>query len=162
MVDTGSSIHAADVETHFPQYVDAVKQSSASRRGHADTSAGGHKLVNLGKFVVNAETDAQDVRVPFNNMKVKLPILSVREMMSKGSVMTLTETDGEICNRRTGQTIHFAVYDDLWFMKLKVKPPSKLKVSAPPLPREAARPPRPDGRACNGLPSSSFGRQGSR
>ena len=142
LVDTGSSIHAADVEIHFPQYVDKVKESAASRRGHAATSAGGHKLVNMGKFTVEAVTDGQDVRVPFNNMKVKLPILSVRQMMSKGSVMTLTETDGKIQNERTGQTINFSVYDDLWFMKFKIKPPAK-------------------GTEGN-LSASPFGRQGSR
>jgi hypothetical protein len=125
LVDTGSSIHAADVDVHFPQYAKSVRQSAASRQGHSATSAGGHKLVNRGKFTISAETDGQNVKVPFNNMKVKLPILSVRQMMSKGSVMTLTEVDGKIHNARSGQTIHFAVHDDLWYMKFKVKPPTQ-------------------------------------
>ena len=75
-------------------------------------------------------------------MKVKLPILSVREMMSKGSLMTLTEHGGVIRNKAKNQSIRFIVHDDLWYMKLKVKPPPVTEA--------------PD------LPKSPFGRQGSR
>ena len=142
LVDTGSNIHAADVETHFPDYVDSVRETAASRRGHSATAAGGQKLFNLGRFVVHGHTDGQDVRIPFNNMKVKLPILSVREMMSKGSRMTLTETGGIIENREKKQAINFIVHDDLWYVKLKVKPPPAND--------------QPESR------SSLFGRQGSR
>ena len=124
LVDTGSSIHAADADVHFPDYARTVRQSSASRRGHAATSAGGHRLENMGKFTVSATTDGQDVKVPFNHMRVKIPILSVREMMSKGSYMTLTETGGKIVNPKANKCVNFFVYDDLWYMKFKVKPPS--------------------------------------
>ena len=142
LVDTGSSLHAADAEIHFPEYLKTVKPSSASRRGHAATSAGGHRLENLGKFTVNAVTDGQDVKVPFNHMKVKIPILSVREMMSKGSYMTLTEDGGKIVNQNIGRCVNFFVHDDLWYMKFKVKPPNE--------------------QAQSQLPDSLFGRQGKR
>ena len=99
-------------------------------------------MFNLGRFVVHGHTDGQDVRIPFNNMKVRLPILSVREMMSKGSKMTLTETGGIIENREKKQAINFIVHDDLWYVKLKVKlPPAN---------------DQPEAR------SSLFGKQGSR
>ena len=123
LIDTGSNIHAADAEVHFPEYAKSVRPTAASKSGHSATAAGGHKLFNLGKFTVSATSDGQDVRVPFNHMKVKLPILSVREMMSKGSRMTLTESGGIIRNREKNQAIRFIVHDDLWYMKLKVKPP---------------------------------------
>ena len=142
LVDTGSNIHAADAEVHFPEYVKSVRPTSASQRGQSATAAGGHKIFNMGKFVVSATADGQDVRVPFNHMKVKLPILSVREMMSKGSLMTLTEHGGVICNKAKNQSIRFIVHDDLWYMKLKVKPPPATET--------------PD------LSKSPFGRQGSR
>ena len=57
LIDTGSNVHAADAEVHFPQYLDHVKPTSLSRRGHAATSAGGHKIHNLGRFVVKGEAD---------------------------------------------------------------------------------------------------------
>jgi hypothetical protein len=37
--------------------------------------------------------------------------------------MTLTESGGIIRNREKNQAIRFIVHDDLWYMKLKVKPP---------------------------------------
>ena len=80
-------------------------------------------MPNKGRFIVNAIADGHDVSVPFTNMDVKLPILSARQMMTKGSRMLLTEEDGEIYNPRTDETIRFIIFDDLWFMKMKVKPP---------------------------------------
>ena len=127
LIDTGSSIHAADAEVHFPTYKGHVRESSANRRGHAATSAGGHQLANLGKFSVRAETDGQEVVVPFNNMKVKLPILSVRQMMRKGSKLVLEDEGGRIENSRTKQSIRFLIHDGLWYMKLKVQPPGGMR-----------------------------------
>ena len=123
LVDTGSNIHAADADVHFPMYANTVRSTPASRRGHTATAAGGQKLQNLGKFVVHGNADGQDLRIPFNHMKVKLPILSVRELMSKGCKMTLTEHGGVIRNKMKNQQINFVVHDDLWYVKLKVKPP---------------------------------------
>ena len=139
LVDTGSSIHAADADVHFPAYSSKVRQSSHKKSAGA-TTAGGHRLENLGRFNVSADADGQTVRIPFNHMKVKLPILSVRQMMSKGGQLTLTEHGGKITNATTRQSINFVIHDDLWYVKLKVN-----------------KPPTNEGRQ----PSLPFGRQGS-
>ena len=91
---------------------------------NAATTAGGHRLENLGKFVVNATSDGQDIKVPFNHMKVKLPILSVRQMLNKGGRLSLHETGGSITNPKIGQTINLIVHEGLWYMKLKVGRPT--------------------------------------
>ena len=99
-------------------------------------------MENLGQFTVSAITDGQDVKVPFNHMRVKIPILSVREMMTKGSYMTLTETGGKIVNPKAGKCVNFFVYDDLWYMKFKVKPPALAEgadLSASPFGRQGRR-----------------------
>ena len=106
LVDTGSSIHATDADLHFPSYSSKVRQSSQKRSAGA-TTAGGHRLDNLGKLDVSADADGQTVRIPFNHMKVKLPILSVRQMMGKGCQLTLTEHGGKITNPVTRQSINF-------------------------------------------------------
>ena len=142
LVDTGSNIHAADADVHFPLYSGLVRSTPASRRGHTATAAGEQKLQNLGKFVVHGNADGQDLRIPFNHMKVKLPILSVRELMTKGCKMTLTENGGVIQNKSKNQQINFIVHNDLWYIKLKVKPPPSSEA-------DKARP-------------SPFGRQGAR
>ena len=75
-------------------------------------------------------------------MKVKLPILSVREMMSKGCKLTLTENGGVIRNKLKNQQINFVVHNDLWYVKLKVKPPptsEDSKSSMSPFGRQGAR-----------------------
>ena len=72
---------------------------------------------------MHGNANGQDLRIPFDNMKVKLPILSVRELMSKGCKMTLTEHGGVIRNKLKNQQIDLVVHDDLWYVKLKVKPP---------------------------------------
>ena len=123
LIDTGSSIHAADADIHFPEYSKLVRKP-ASQKSPKATTAGGHKLANLGKFVVSAETNGQQVSIPFNHMKVQLPILSVRQMMRKGGQMVLTDSGGSITNPLTRQTIDFVIHDNLWYAKLKVnKPP---------------------------------------
>ena len=43
--------------------------------------------------------------------------------MTKGSKMTLTDSGGVITNKLKNQKINFIVHDDLWYIKLKVKPP---------------------------------------
>ena len=134
LVDTGSNIHAADVDLHFNSYAHTVRTSPSQRRGHPATTAGGHQLDNLGKFTVSAIADGQEIRIAFNHMKVKLPILSVRQMMGKGSRMSLTEEGGTISNDRTNQSINFIVHDDLWYVKLKVQPPPSANKPTPNMP----------------------------
>ena len=125
LVDTGSSIHAADCETHFADYVPHVRRTPGQKNALAATTAGGHRLDNLGRFVVSAIADGQQVHVQFNHMKVKLPILSARQMLHKGGSLTLTESGGSIINERVGQKINFMIHEGLWYMKLKVnKPPN--------------------------------------
>ena len=133
LVDTGSSIHAADVDVHFPAYSSTVRRPSR-RKSAGATTAGGHKLEHLGKFSISADADGQTVRIPFNHMKVKLPILSVRQMMSKGGKLTLTEHGGKISNSGTGQSINFVIHDDLWYVKLKVNRPPASESRQPHLP----------------------------
>ena len=125
LVDTGSSIHAADADMHFGDYASQVRRPKSASITGAATTAGGHKLENLGKFVVNATTNGHDIKIPFNHMKVKLPILSVRQMLNKGGQLSLNEAGGSITNPHAGQTINFIVHEGLWYMKLKVGKPSR-------------------------------------
>ena len=125
LVDTGSSIHAADADMHFGEYASQVRKPKGASVTAAATTAGGHRLENLGKFVVNATTNGHDIKIPFNHMKVKLPILSVRQMLNKGGQLSLNEAGGSITNPNAGQTINFIVHEGLWYMKLKVGKPSK-------------------------------------
>ena len=85
LIDTGSTVHAANAQTHFSQYVPYVKQTKAQLKGGGATTACGGHLPNKCRFIVNAIADGHDVSVPFTNMDVQLPILSARQMTTKGS-----------------------------------------------------------------------------
>ena len=159
LVDTGSSVHAADAETHFADYLPFVRETSASRKGDGATTACGAHLPNKGKFVVDAIADNEEVSIPFTNMKVKLPILSARRMMTKGSKMELEDDTGKIFNAETNQTIRFLVHEDLWFMKIKVKKPQQLDL-ANPEPLSVPPPPQPLTGANAQRRKPGFGRPG--
>ena len=54
LVDSGSTINAAWIEKHFPQYAHLVQPTAASRSGDFATTAGGQKLMNKGKCTIGA------------------------------------------------------------------------------------------------------------
>ena len=58
-------------------------------------------------------------------MMVSLPILAVKKMIKKGTKMLIEEDGGTLYNSRTKQQLNFLEHSGLWFMKLKVKPPSR-------------------------------------
>ena len=64
LIDTGSHIHAADVDVLFPDYVDHVRENSAQRRGATATTAGGHQLPNKGKFTISAIAGGHQTQDP--------------------------------------------------------------------------------------------------
>ena len=64
-----------------------------------------------------------DVPIAFSNMKVDVPILSVRRMVKLGNDVVFTESGGTITNRVTGQILTFVEADGTYWIKLKVGPP---------------------------------------
>ena len=124
LVDSGSTLNAADVEKHFPEYMKFILESKAQARGEVATTAGGHELRHEGKFRVDATIDGVHFPVPFTNMKVDIPILSVRKAVKHGSNVTFTEHGGTIVNRATGVTLTFIEANGSYWIKMKVLPPS--------------------------------------
>ena len=123
LVDSGSTVNAAWIEKHFPAYMNLVRQTKASLRGDSATTAGGHKLVNKGRCVVNATADDQAFPVAFKDMETELPILSVRKMVKRQNDVQFGDEGGFIRNRESGKQIPFFEHEGVYFLKLKVAHP---------------------------------------
>ena len=149
LLDSGSSMDAANIEEEFPAYASLATQGSEQDVGDAATSACGGVIVNNGKVTVNANvTDKNgkviDFPIPFNNMNVQLPILSLRNTMKRGHTARLNEKGGYLRSLMTGTRIPVHVKEGVYFLKVKIlRPPSEPDVPPPPIPEPGfARPGR--------------------
>ena len=62
--------------------------------------------------------------IKWQDANVNMPILSVRKIAKKGSKVEFWDDGGQII-LPTGQKVPFFVYQDVYLIKLLVKPPEK-------------------------------------
>ena len=123
LVDSGSTLNAADIAKHFGAYVDLIIASRGQAMGESATTAGGHKLANEGRCRVNATVDGEDFPVPFQNMRVDVPILSVRKYMRNGYDFHFTEHGGYMKCRLNSKIFNFIEADGAFWIKMKIRAP---------------------------------------
>ena len=124
LVDSGSTVNAAWIKKHFPQFAHLVEETLASRRGDSATTACGKKLYNKGRCVVYVHADDQPFPVAFKDMEVEMPILSVRKMVKRGNDIDFRKGGGFIRNRNNGKTVRFHEYEGVYYLKLRVENPA--------------------------------------
>ena len=78
LVDSGSTINAAWIGKHVPQYVDVAVPTPASERGDFTTTAGGDTLFNKGRCLIKGQVQDQSIPVESKDMEVELTIVSVK------------------------------------------------------------------------------------
>ena len=105
LVDSGATIHASWIEKLFPAYKDKIVESTAQRRGETATTAGGQALKCEGRCTLNLEAHGMNIAVNTNNMRVDIPILSVRRLVKDGYSVAFEEDGGYICQRGTNNTV---------------------------------------------------------
>ena len=88
LVDSGSTINAAWIAAHFPQYSKIIIESKAQALGESATTAGGHELRNEGRCRIEASAGEDDFAIAFQNMRVDVSILSV------GNILKAVGTSG--------------------------------------------------------------------
>ena len=144
LMDSGSTVNVAKIKKHFPAYEDLVIPSKGSLRGETATTACGGILVNRGKVVVHGSSDGQEVSIPFQDMDVELPIVSVRKCVKAGKDVRFYEGGGQLKDRKTGKTIQIYELDGTYYMKLKVHSPEhqNLMINKVRIPEVVARPGR--------------------
>ena len=96
LVDSESTVNAARIEKHFPQYIKFIQQTLASKRGDSASTAGGQRLKNKGRCVVHGSVDGVEFPIPFKNMEVELTILSIRKMVRRRNDVRFTNGGGTI------------------------------------------------------------------
>ena len=129
LVDSGSTINAADIEAYFPEYLKLIIASRAQDMGESATTAGGHQLRNEGRCRIEATVDGLDFPIPFQNMKVDVPILSVRKYVRNGLGFHFEENGGYMQCKANNKKFAFIEADGAYWIKLKIKLPDN---SAPP------------------------------
>ena len=124
LMDSGSTVNAAWIEKHFPAYAKLVQSTPASRGGDYATTAGGQKLMNKGRCVVQATAGGMEFSPAFKDMETELPILSVRKIVRQNNDVQFGRRGGTIKNQKSGRTIKFHEYQGVYFLKLKVRNPN--------------------------------------
>lgn len=132
LLDSGSSLDAADIETEFPNYLALVQDSKKDEDDIAATTACGGVVTNKGKVVIagtikDKKGESYDFPLPFNNMKVQIPILSLRNVMKRGHTARLNDTGGYLRNLSNGSKVPVYEKEGVYYLKVKIR-------DAPPTP----------------------------
>ena len=124
LVDSGSTINAANVEKHFPSYKQFVRETRKSKSGDFARTACGKKLFNRGRCDIRGSADGEEFPVAFKDMKVEMPILSVRKIVKKNNRVCFQDGGGYIRNQTSGRRIRFYEFEGVYFLKLRTDQPS--------------------------------------
>ena len=98
-------MNAADIKKHFPQYASRIITSKDQMWRNSATTAGGHQLPNLGRCRVDATVEGHNFPVPFQNMKVDVPIISVKKYLRNGYDFHFTEEGGSMRCRLNNRSV---------------------------------------------------------
>ena len=123
LMDSGATGNTADIAAHFPDYEFFVMPSLGSSVGETATTACGAELRNRGKCTVHGRADGQEIAVPFQDMAVTLPIISVRKCVKSGKDIIFFEHGGEMRDRKTGKVIKIHEIGGTYYIKMKVHRP---------------------------------------
>lgn len=130
LVDSGSTVNAADIPERFAEFKDHIVESRAQPHGETATTAGGHQLLNEGRCRVEAPVYGHDSPIPFRHTKVDVPIISLRKYTKNGFGIHFTDSGKYLINHLNGRTIHFIEHDNAYWMKIKDgKPKGSVKSS---------------------------------
>lgn len=125
MADSGSTVHAMDVGKELPKYKHLVRSVSNRKKGRSAETACGGKVGIEGEVELTGEIDGAIHTIPFFDMKVSMPIASMRRTVKAGNDLLITEEGGCITNRLTKQKIILHERCGVYFFKMKLLPPDQ-------------------------------------
>lgn len=126
LIDAGSTINAADIEAYFPEYKDLI---IASKSDDNATTAGGHQLRNEGRCRIEATANNLPFPIPFQNMKVDVPILGVKKYVRNGFSFNFNEDGGWMQSKVNGHKFEFIEADAAYWIKLRIEKPQDTSVN---------------------------------
>ena len=129
MIDSGSFLHAIDAEVELQGHLlEALEGRERARV--AETNCGGI-LERLGVVRTTGFVNGDQVNVKWNHMKVKTPILSVRQLTRDGHEVYINQNGGWIKNLENGKMISFFEFQGVYYLKMKIAPPTSKADSEP-------------------------------
>ena len=105
MVDSGSFLHAIDAELDLPGH--SIEALDGKDRAKSAETACGAVLKRLGTVRTEGYVDGEKVNVKWNHMKVKTPILSVRQLVRDGHEVYINSGGGWIMNLENEKAYSF-------------------------------------------------------
>ena len=67
---------------------------------------------------LNVELDGQSVTIKLSELPVQCPILSVRKIVKRGSMVVFQNQGGYIVHNATGRKINFVERDGVYFVRM--------------------------------------------
>ena len=123
MADSGSSLHAMDVAKELPGFAHLVAPLPEGKKGRGAETASGDHVEIRGTISLAGHVDGHEHVVPFNDMKISMPIASMQQTIKKGNDLSITPDGGTIRNRKTGKTIKLHERGGVYFFKMSFLPP---------------------------------------
>ena len=120
-----SFVHATNAEVELPHHK-LIPPTEQDKQIVAETACEG-KLTKQGSVHVECATDGSKLAFEFDSMRVKTPILSVRQFVRDNNEVQLRRHGGFIQNLVSGKKINFFEYQGVYFMKLKIQQPNDQK-----------------------------------
>ena len=78
---------------------------------------------------MEAEIDDETHMIPFEDLPIECPIISVKKIVKKKSVVTFQDGGGYILNTVTKRKLRCVERNGVYFIKLKILEPSEKKMS---------------------------------
>ena len=121
MVDSGAFASAINALVELPQYP-LVPIASDERSPDGESACGGI-LKCLGRVKTQGTVEGIPLNVTWQSMDVKVPILSVRQLVRNKHHVRFHEVGGYIRNTLTGQKIPFFEHQGVYYLKMKFSSP---------------------------------------
>ena len=129
IMDTGANVDAADIIEHFPEYAHLIEQME-SKNGGAECASG--DIVKCrGRVRVHGTMDGHSTSIQFRDMKIKMPIGSMKKRVegADGSDVFITEGGAIMRNRTNGKTVKLYDRGGVYFAKFRTTLPDAVPPS---------------------------------
>ena len=124
IMDSGANLDAANIVEHFPEYVHLIEQNT-SNDGGAEC-ASGDVVRCRGTVRVDGSLDGQSTSIHFRDMKIKMPIASMKKRVegADGYDVFITEGGAVMKHRKNGALVKLYDRGGVYFAKFKTKLPN--------------------------------------
>ena len=123
IMDTGANVDAADILEHFPQYAHLIEKAAPDEIGAE--CASGDVVKCRGKVKVTGSFDGQRTSIQFRDMKIKMPIGSMKKRIEgpNGFDTFITNGGAIMRHRATGKLVKLYDRSGVYFAKFKTALP---------------------------------------